>query len=126
MSSLVANIIASIITIPLLGYIVVFLISKYFMKNQRKAFHMAVDWSTAFLIFAVHHLIIVIWEQSYFWLLAIIMLIVASTFVLIHWKIKHEIMFLPILKGFWRINFLLFFAAYLFLIVFGLVQRLSS
>lgn len=126
MSSLIANIIAAIITIPLLGYIVVFFISKRFMKNKRKAFHMAIDWSTAFLIIAVHHLIIVIWEQSFFWLLAIFMLIVASIFVVLHWKIKNEIVILPILKGFWRMNFLLFFAAYLFLLVFGLVHRLSS
>ncbi|WP_147531917.1 DUF3397 domain-containing protein [Bacillus marasmi] len=126
MSSLIANVIAAIITIPLLGYIVVFSISKRIMKNHRRAFHMAIDWSTVFLIFAVHHLIIVIWEQSFFWLLAILMIIVASIFVLLHWKMKNEILILPILKGFWRMNFLLFFVAYIFLITFGLIQRLSS
>lgn len=126
MSSLIANLFAAIITIPLLGYLIVFFISKYLLKNNRKAFHMAIDWSTAFLIFAVHHLIIVIWEHSYLWLLAILMIFLASGFVLVHWKVKQEILIKPILKGFWRMNFLLFFIAYFFLLVFGIVQRISS
>jgi hypothetical protein len=121
-----SNFIASIVTIPVLGFIAVFIVSKLIFKNRRKAFHMAIDWSTFILILAVHHLIVVIWNHSYLWLLLLLMILVAVCFVIAHWKIKHEIVFLPIFKGIWRMNFLLFFTAYLFLVVIGLFQRLTN
>lgn len=126
MGAIISNIIAAIITIPLLGYFLVFIISKLVLKNHRKAVRVAIDLSTLLLVIAVHHLIIVIWHQSYLWLLLILMILIAVVFVIIHWKTKHEILLLPILKGIWRMNFLLFLTAYMFLIAFGLIQRLSS
>lgn len=126
MAAFFSNIVAAFITIPLLGYLVVFIISKLVLKNHRKAVRLAIDWSTILLVFAVHHLILVIWNQSYLWLLFLLVIFVALSFVLIHWKTKREILFLPIIKGVWRMNFLLFLTAYLCLIAFGLIQRLSS
>lgn len=126
MGAIISNIIAAVITIPLLGYFLVFIISKLVLKNHRKAVRVAIDLSTLLLVIAVHHLIIVIWHQSYLWLLLILMILIAVVFVIIHWKTKHEILLLPILKGIWRMNFLLFLTAYMFLIAFGLIQRLSS
>lgn len=126
MGAIISNIIAAVITIPLLGYFLVFIISKLVLKNHRKAVRVAIDLSTLLLVIAVHHLIIVIWHQSYLWLLLVLMILIAVVFVIIHWKTKHEILLLPILKGIWRMNFLLFLTAYMFLIAFGLIQRLSS
>ncbi|WP_318504905.1 DUF3397 domain-containing protein [Bacillus sp. T3] len=126
MGALISNIIAAVITIPLLGYFLVFIISKLVLKNHRKAVRVAIDLSTLLLVISVHHLIIVIWNHSYLWVLLLLMISVAVVFVIIHWKTKQEILFLPVLKGVWRMNFLLFLTAYLFLIAFGLIQRLSS
>ncbi|MGJ7922501.1 DUF3397 domain-containing protein [Neobacillus sp. LXY-4] len=126
MSGFISHVIAAFVTIPILGYLCVFFISKPLLKNHRKAVHLAIDFSTVLFVLAVHHLILVIWEVSYLWLIFLLMIIVALIFVIIHWKTKHEIVFLPIIKGFWRMNFLIFFTTYLVLLVVGLIQRLSS
>ncbi|MFT8323034.1 MAG: DUF3397 family protein [Bacillus sp. (in: firmicutes)] len=41
--------------------------------------------------------------------------------VILHWKIKEEINYKKVFRGFWRINFLLFFCMYLFLMTYGLI-----
>lgn len=126
MSELIAFTIATIVTIPFLGYIILFIICKQLTKNHRRSVFMALDWSTLLLIFSVHSLIMVIWDQSFFWVILLVMLIIAVIFILIHWKTKPEIVFLTIFRGYWRLNFLLFFTAYIVLMVIGLVQSVSG
>jgi hypothetical protein len=54
------------------------------------------------------------------------MLFAAVIFTVIHWKVKQEINIPLIFKGFWRFNFLLFFSAYIVLLVFGMFQSVSG
>lgn len=126
MSELFANVIAAFITVPLLGFIVIYFVSKKIFKNSRRAFHLAIDWSTILLILSVNQIIFVLWQKSFLWAIFLVLILVALVFVFIHWKTKHEIVFQPIFKGFWRMNFLLFFTAHLFLLILGLFQRVSD
>ena len=125
MSGIFSSIIASFVTIPLLGYIIVFVISKWLTKKHHKSVRVALDLTTFFLVIAVHYLIKVIWGISLFWVICIVMILVAIMFVVIHWKIKQEIDFAKVFKGFWRFNFLLFSLAYLLLLIYGLISRVS-
>lgn len=126
MAEVLANIIAAFVTIPLFGFIVVYFIAKKMTKNNRRAVHLAIDWSTVLLILSVHHLILVIWHKSFLWFLLLIMILVALIFVFIHYKTKSEIEYKAIFKGFWRMNFLLFFSAHIFFAMLGLIQRINS
>lgn len=126
MSSILANVIAAFVTLPLLGYLLVFFIGKKVTKSKRRANHLAIDFSTLLLIISVHHLILVIWEKSYLWVLFLVMIFVAMIFTFIHWKVKSEINFPAIIKGFWRMNFLLFFSFHILLFGIGLVKRIAS
>ena len=125
MSGIFSSIIASFVTIPLLGYIIVFVISKWLTKKHHKSVRVALDLTTFFLVIAVHYLIKVIWGMSLFWVICIVMILVAIMFVVIHWKTKQEIDFAKVFKGFWRFNFLLFSLAYLLLLIYGLISRVS-
>ena len=120
-----STIIALVVTFPLLGSLILFLISKRLTKNVRRAVSTALDGSVLILLFSVHFLILVIWQKSLFWIIILIMMVIALIFVLFHWKTKHEINFRPIFKGIWRTFFLLFAIAYVGLTLFGLWQRIT-
>ncbi|PLR84109.1 DUF3397 domain-containing protein [Bacillus canaveralius] len=125
MESVFSFLIATFVTAPLLGYILVFVIAKQLTKNHRSSVQLAIDISTILLIISVHFLIVTIWDKSFLWIILLGMISIAIGFALLHWKIKHEINLASLFKGFWRFNFLLFFSAYILLIIFGLIQRVS-
>jgi hypothetical protein len=71
---------------------------------------------------AVHFLVVTIWGKSLFWLILLVLIMIAMVFVLIHWKIRGEIILPKVFKGFWRFNFLIFFVAYISLTLFGILR----
>ncbi|WP_335870511.1 DUF3397 domain-containing protein [Bacillus sp. 2205SS5-2] len=113
-----------LVTMPFLVYFFVFIIMKQSTKNHRKAVNVAIDTSTVFLFFSVHFIILTIWERSYIWLLVLMMLVMATLFVLMYWKVKKEIIFPKLFKGLWRVSFLLLSLAYVFLLLYGVVSRI--
>ncbi|WML43604.1 DUF3397 domain-containing protein [Neobacillus sp. PS3-40] len=126
MIAIFTSIIAFLITMPLIGLFTTYFVIKKRTKNHRKSLHRALDYTTIFFIFAVHFLIITIWEKSLFWLIILFLLVLALAFVIVHWKIKKEIIFLNVLRGFWRCSFLVFFLAYFTLTLLGLIQRVLA
>ena len=125
MPGIFSALVATLITVPMIGYLAVFIISKQITGNHRRSVNLAIDFSTFLLVLSVHFLIITIWEKSFLWLILLVLFGLAALFVLIHWKYKEEIVLPKVFKGFWRFNFLLFFSAYVILVVFGLFQRLT-
>jgi hypothetical protein len=122
LNSFISSIITIFLTVPLLGFFIIYVLNKLITKNTRKSFHKALDYSTILFIVAVHFLLITIWGKSFFGLILLILLVIAMIFVVIHWKIKGEIIFTKVFKGFWRFNFLIFFLAYISLTVFGILR----
>ncbi|MEH7492996.1 DUF3397 domain-containing protein [Neobacillus niacini] len=122
MNSFISSIITIFLTVPLLGFVIIYVLNKLITKNTRRSFHKALDYSTILFIVAVHFLLITIWGKSFFGLILLILLVIAMIFVVIHWKIKGEIIFTNVFKGFWRFNFLIFFLAYISLTVFGILR----
>lgn len=123
MTGVISIFVATIVTVPLLGYVIVFIISKQLTKNHRRSVHLAIDVTTFLLIVSVHYLILTIWERSLLWLMIIFIILVAIVFVVFYWKTKDEMDIPKILRGFWRVNFLIFLLAYVVLIMFGVIQR---
>lgn len=123
MNSIISAIITVFFTVPVLGLLIIYFLYKLITKNSRKSFHKALDYSTVLFITAVHFLIITISGESLLWLILLVMILSAMVFVVVHWKIKGEIVFNRVFKGFWRFNFLFFFFVYLSLTVFGLLHR---
>ena len=125
MSEVISSIIATFVTIPLLGYIIVFVISKLITRNHRKSVKIAIDVTTLLFVIACHYFIMAIWGISIFWMIILFMILIAIIFVIAHWKLKHEIQFIKVFKGFWRFNFLCFGLIYIFLFAYGLILRIS-
>lgn len=120
-----SGVIAALISVPLFGYLAVFIISKQLTGNHRQSVNLAIDFSTLLLVLSVHFLVLTIWERSFLWLILLVLFGFASLFVFIHWKYKGEIIIPKVFKGYWRFNFLLFFSAYIILVLLGVIQRLT-
>lgn len=123
MSIIFSSVLTVFFAIPIIGTFLVFTVIKLTLKTTKKALHMALDYTTIFYIISVHFLIVTLWDKSFFWLIILVMLVIAMVFVFVHWKVKEEIIVKRVWKGFWRFNFILFFFTYFVLTFYGLVSR---
>ncbi|MCJ8006168.1 DUF3397 domain-containing protein [Lederbergia wuyishanensis] len=114
---------AIFIILPVLFYALVFYSTKYWSKNNRKAKSVAINITTFILIFSVHYLILTIWSKSLLWMIILFILLTAIVFTFVYWKTKEEIHYRKVFQGFWRLNFLLFSAIYICLLIYGAASR---
>ncbi|MGG4169681.1 DUF3397 domain-containing protein [Rossellomorea vietnamensis] len=124
MASIFSTIIAIFVMIPFLGYFISFILAKEILKSHRRAVHIAIDITTFLLIVSVHFIVLAIWKTSYLWLIFIVVCSIGGLFAIMYWKAKGEIDYPKVLRGFWRVNFLLFFTAYITLMITGLILRI--
>mgnify|MGYP005753469803 CR=1 FL=1 len=123
MSTIFASLFATLVTLPLITLFLIYFISRRFTRSNKKSFHYAMDFSTIFFILSVHYLILTIWGKSIFLILTSILLAIGALIVIVQYKVREELEFTRIAKGFWRLNFLLFFIAYFCLSIYGIVKR---
>ncbi|WP_096154736.1 MULTISPECIES: DUF3397 domain-containing protein [Bacillus] len=123
MSTIFAGLFATLVTLPLLTMFVIYFISRKITRSNKKSFHYAIDLSTVFFILAVHYLIVTIWGKSLFLILTSILLLIGILIVIVQYKIREELDFSRVAKGFWRLNFLLFFVTYFCLSLYGIIKR---
>lgn len=126
MSSLIAGFAATIITLPVIGWLIFYIIMKLITNDNKKSFFFAVNISTFLLIFSVHFIAKEIWGQSFLGIILAVLIGIAMVFVFLHWKFRQEIQFRRVMRGFWRFSFLLFFSAYIILVIAGLVNSVLS
>ncbi|MEH7222456.1 DUF3397 domain-containing protein [Bacillus sp. JJ1566] len=119
-----AGIAATFVTIPLLGFILVYLISRFIMKNNRKSFFLSVDVTTVFFLIAVHYLLLLIIGKSMLWLIILILIVTILFISYITWRKSHEIETVKVLRKSWRFVFLASTVVYFLLLLIGLVQRI--
>ncbi|MDA3131014.1 DUF3397 domain-containing protein [Aliibacillus thermotolerans] len=126
MGDILAGVVATIITVPILAWYLVYIVTVKWTKRKGKAIRLAADVSTILFIAAVHFLIIAIWGESLFWVLLVIILLAGVGCTIIHYKNKHDVEFFRLLRGIWRFNFILFGIGYVILSVCGIVLFLLS
>ncbi|MFC0473069.1 DUF3397 domain-containing protein [Halalkalibacter kiskunsagensis] len=126
MTEVVAWVIATIVTIPLLGWYFIYIVSVKISKNKSKSIQRASDWTTVLFMIAVYFIIIELWAKSLLWVILAVFFFVALIFTFIHWRFSGDIHVGKLFKGIWRFNFLLFFTIYIFLCGFGLLLRILS
>ena len=122
----VSGLLATLVTLPILGYIIIFMAAKKLTKNHRRSVQIAMDVSTIFFIVSVHYLILAIWDQHLFWMILLIVLAIGCSVVIVHYKVNQEIVFQKVLRGFWRLNFMCFFCVYSLLFIYGVIFRIIT
>jgi hypothetical protein len=124
MGNLFVFLIATFVTLPLLGWFVCYIFSLKLTRNKKKAFKISVDFTTFLLIVSCHYLLYEISGKSFLWAIILMIISTGVLFSFLHWKTKEELKLIHIAKGVWRFNFLLFSISYLLLLVLGLTQRI--
>ncbi|AOH54188.1 hypothetical protein ABE28_007465 [Peribacillus muralis] len=126
MPNVVSNLAAIFITLPFLGYILFFVGAKQLTGSHRRSVQFAMDMSAILFVISVHYLIIAIWDKQILWVIMLIMIVNAIVVVMVHYKVKEEIIFHKVVKGFWRVNFAFFFVAYILLFSIGLITSITK
>ena len=119
-------IIATLITIPIIAYVLIFVATKQITKNHRKAVNFAMNSSTLLFIISVHFLIQTIWNISLLWMILLVMILISMTVVIVHRKYKEEIVFSKVLTGAWRLNALVFIFIYFCLVFYGIFKSVLN
>ncbi|HWO77423.1 MAG TPA: DUF3397 domain-containing protein [Bacillus sp. (in: firmicutes)] len=120
MISFFSSLLAIFIMIPFFSYILVFVIVKSITRDHKRAVRNSIDITTFFLFICIQFMIAEIWGAGYIWFFYIGILVLAIIFSFFHWKGNVEIQYRKLLKGLWRIQFIVFFVMYFFFLLYGL------
>lgn len=116
--------ISIVIAMPIFATLFIYIISNKIVRHKRKAFHIAINWTTLLYIISTTELLFVIFTKYYIGIIIGIILLILIIVILYQWKTKTEIVFGKAVKVSWRIYFLLFSISYVLLLVIGIIQRI--
>lgn len=115
---------ALFITIPLLATWLLYLIRTKIHPNKQRGFIFAVNWTTIFYILAVLVLIKINFDNHYLGVIICFLLLILSAIIVYQWKKHTEIQIGKAFKILWRLCFLGFSFAYIFLVFFSITTRI--
>ena len=126
MEELLVIIAATLVTIPLIGFYLVYIISVKISKDKVFALKLAADGTTVLFVIAVYFIVFEIWDLRLAWLFILFFLVTAIAFTLLHWKKYEDIEISKVVKGVWRFQFIFFFVVYFVLIIYGLFSEILA
>lgn len=124
MSSAISILIATVVTIPFIGWYLIYIITVKIMKKRAKAVRIASDSSTILFIAAVNFILLELWGRSLLWVIFLVIFLIAFLFTLVHWKVDGDIHIKRLMTGIWRTNFIVFILAYVCFCAYGLFTRI--
>jgi hypothetical protein len=126
MTTFISGVLATIVTIPFIGFALIFFISSKILLDNKRAIKIAADGSTILFMISVHFIVFEIWQQSFLWLILILILTTAIVMALLQRSLYEDIEIVKLLKGTWRVNFLLFVLCYIVLFTYGLTAKVIT
>lgn len=126
MANVVAWVVATIVTLPLVGWYLFYITTVKITKNKSKSIRFASDWTSILFMAAVYFIIYELWGRSFLWVILAIFFFIALLFTWMHWRVSGDIHIGKLFKGIWRFSFILFFFLYLILSSYGLISRIIS
>ncbi|NEU29477.1 DUF3397 domain-containing protein [bacterium LRH843] len=126
MLNLVAWVMATVVTIPPVGWYITYFISVKLMRSKPKAMRAASDYTSILFMAAVYFIMYELWNRSFLWVILAVFFLIALLFTWMHWSVSGDIHTKKLFKGIWRLNFIFFLMVYLLLSGYGLVSRLVS
>ncbi len=124
MTDFLISSLAMVITLPFPFLFLFYFFARKWYRHKQKALHQSVTVTAPIFIVSVHVLLFVLFERSFFAYIIIMLLLLLALSVVIQYKVHDEIRLFKAIKSFWRLSFLLFFAVYSSLSLFGLINRM--
>ncbi|MDQ0253828.1 hypothetical protein J2S74_001200 [Evansella vedderi] len=117
---------ATLVTIPLIGLYLVYLIAVKTTHNKIFSLKLAVDCTALLFIIAVYFIVLEIWGVKLAWLFILFFLVTGAVFTILHWRLHEDIHIQKVFKGVWRFQFFVYFCLYFLLMLYGLINRMYS
>lgn len=126
MISGIAFIIALLSTLPLLTWIILLTIFMFVMRKRRKAFNLATDITTLFAVFAWISISKKLWDLPIDGFAGLGILVIALIYTIIFWSVYQDFHLGKLLRGIWRSTFLIFMTIDLVLIIYGIINQVTT
>ncbi|UCZ51836.1 DUF3397 domain-containing protein [Bacillus shivajii] len=126
MSSIIVFIIASFVTVPLIAFYLVYIISVKSTKNKVFSIKLAADCTVVLLMFAIYFIALEIWGISILWMIILFFLLSSIIFTILHWKSYELISIHKVFKGVWRFQFFVLSVLYFILMVYGFIANIYA
>ena len=124
MNNILQIIISTFLLLPYLVFLLMFYTVYKLTKKPKRAFGVAADITTFFLLLAVPIAIEALFEVKtmiYFFCFAILISVIIT---IQDWKTKKEIELVPLLRKIWRFLFLLLSVCYIIVFCIGLILKI--
>ncbi|WP_227395613.1 DUF3397 domain-containing protein [Jeotgalibacillus aurantiacus] len=120
MMTMISYIFSIFFFLPITVYLTVFIIVKKWGSDHRLAVASGIHWSVPFFAGAVYFTIESIWSFSALWIVCLVMAIIGILSAIYIRSVQTEFNYTEVLKGMWRLSFLVFFLLHTLLIILGI------
>lgn len=98
----------------------------FFKNNKRKLLLFTLDFSTILYISSCYFMLNMFFPTATAWIVVNLLLVILFISIILQWKAKRDIRFFKLVKGFWRISFILFFILHFITFLTGLTLSISE
>lgn len=114
------------IVLPIAVFTVVACFITYIFKRPRYAFKIACDFSTIFLILAVHLFMKLLFGKSFLLYILLFLFLIGIALIFMFAKRDGEIHIKRTIRVYWRICFFVFSLLYILLFLIGLIMGIAQ
>ncbi|MED3646119.1 DUF3397 domain-containing protein [Halalkalibacterium halodurans] len=126
MTNALVWLVATVITVPFIGWYLVYIVVVKWTKNKRRSVRLASDFSTLLFMLGVYFILKSMWTNMSIWIILAVFFLIAMFFTYMHYKVAEDIYIRKLARGIWRLNFLFFFILYFLLSGVGLVVNIMK
>ncbi|MBD3106833.1 DUF3397 domain-containing protein [Bacillus sp. AGMB 02131] len=124
MELVLSALIATLVTLPIFGYLIIFIVTKQWTKSHRRAVQYGINGSVLLFVLSVHYMIQAIFGISLLWLVISVAILLSIAVVIVHLRYSGEIHYPKLLRGMVRLNAFVFVLFYFLLVVVGITKNL--
>ncbi|GEL09132.1 DUF3397 domain-containing protein [Salisediminibacterium halotolerans] len=126
MINVAAGFVATIVTAPVIAFFIVYYAVKKTGKAHKTAFKRAVDFTVLLFMLSVYFIVLETWGLPIGWWILLGLLITAVMFTIYHWRHYDDIDLFRLVRGVWRMQFIIYFSLYWILVLAGFYLHMSS
>jgi hypothetical protein len=120
----IASTISLFVIVPLITLLFFYFILVKLVKRPKRAFLVAADLTTFFLIYSVYSLVLVLWGYGIGWWIFLLYIVVLLFVVIVFWQLHEEVNIKKSLRIAWRFHFLFYLLTHVSLFVYGIINSM--
>lgn len=122
MQILIDAIVGTLLLLPFLGWYILYFIQLKMTKKKRKSIRRTSEFSSLFFAASIYFYAQLLWGMSVLWIIFLVILVIGIVVLILHRKYRLDMEFPKIMKSMMRFSFAVFFAAYILMLLYGLVD----